>query len=670
MKKVFLLSVGLLLGATAFAQRPRPTRQALPKNDAMKQSVLTSVKSRADIMAPAMKFDPETPITKAVVTKMSTSKDFTWEEGMLMTTRYDNQANASIGNRIAAWADGSVAYTATWSSDDAPSYSTRGTGYNYAGADFQFGDEPTARVETMRSGWPSICAYGDGELLASHADGINIWHRATKGTGGWTMLSNIPNYTWPRIATTENGTIFVICADQDTQTTTNNYVRMYKSTDGGHTWTEDPFFTQLDMEYNHLIGADDYVFATNGNTIAVMFTSMTYDVFYVISEDGGATWEKKVIAAWPYGVFDWNQTEITSDTDSIYWADNGGSIAVGNDGTVHCAWGLCRWAPAPESGPGYLTYWPYTVGIIYWNSNYENEKGGNTILPFGEYSADAEHPLWALNGTNGVSSTMNYDRMLCMAWGKDYETTGEIVLNPNFTIFGWPSEITPGSPASHENFSVDTYESYNTYGLANTPAVAVDDENNIAIMFSFLSDGRTSGSYYLRSAWVNDRINDEWREPNTETSLSLEFEHSYDEAYPTFGFPNAVNGYYYFGYSADDTPGLSTSDDGPQAGVCTDNIIYGIKVAAPSNPGPGVAEQMEAVYNIYPNPATDHVVVSSAMNTDATIAFTNLAGQTVKTLNRNLTIGENTINIDLESGVYFCTVNANGFNKTVKVVVK
>lgn len=670
MKKVFLLSVGLLLGATAFAQRPRPTRQALPKNDAMKQSVLTSVKSRADIMAPAMKFDPATPITKASVTKTSTSKDFTWEEGLLMTTRYDNQANASIGNRIAAWADGSVAYTATWSSDDAPSYSTRGTGYNYAGADFQFGDEPTARVETMRSGWPSICAYGDGELLASHADGINIWHRATKGTGGWTMLSNIPNYTWPRIATTENGTIFVICADQDTQTTTNNYVRMFKSTDGGHTWTEDPFFTQLDMEYNHLIGADDYVFATNGNTIAVMFTSMTYDVFYVISEDGGATWEKKVIAAWPYGVFDWNQTEITSDTDSIYWADNGGSIAVGNDGTIHCAWGLCRWAPAPESGPGYLTYWPYTVGIIYWNSNYENEKGGNTILPFGEYSADAEHPLWALNGTNGVSSTMNYDRMLCMAWGKDYETTGEIVLNPNFTIFGWPSEITPGSPASHENFSVDTYESYNTYGLANTPAVAVDDENNIAIMFSFLSDGRTSGSYYLRSAWVNDRINDEWREPNTETSLSLEFEHSYDEAYPTFGFPNAVNGYYYFGYSADDTPGLSTSDDGPQAGVCTDNIIYGIKVAAPGNPGPGVAEQMEAVYNIYPNPATDHVVVSSAMNTDATIAFTNLAGQTVKTLNRNLTVGENTINIDLESGVYFCTVNANGFNKTVKVVVK
>ena len=660
MKKGFLLSLGLLLGATTFAQN-----QALPKNDAMKQSVLTSVRSAEDIMTPAMNFAPTASVAKAVVTKTSTSKDFTWEEGLLMTTRYDNQSNAAISNRIAAWADGSVAYTATWSSDD--DLVTRGTGYNYAGADFQFGNEPTERVETMKSGWPSICAYGNGELLASHAGAVNIWYRATKGTGAWTQLSNIPTYRWPRIATTENGTVFVICADQDTQNTLLNYVRMFKSTDGGVTWTEDPFFTALDAEYNHLIGPDDYVVATNGNTIAVMFCSMTYDVFYVISEDGGATWEKKVIAAWPYGVFDWNQTAITVETDSIYWCDNSGSIAIGNDGTVHCAWGLCRWTPDPATGPGYISYWPYTVGIIYWNSNFDNGKGGNNILPFGETDFDAEHPEWLLNGTNGVSSTMNYDRMLRMAWG-DYETTGEITLDPNFTIFGWPSELAPGSPANHDGFTNDTYENYNTYGLANTPAVAVDDENNIAIMFSFLSDARKTGDFFYRSAWINDRINGEWREPNTETSLSLEFEHSYDEVYPTFGFPNAVNGYYYFGYSADDTPGLSTATGGNQTGIYTDNCIYGIKVAAPSNDA--VSEQVEAVYNIYPNPATDHITLVSAADTDATIIFTNLAGQTVKTLNKCLTVGNNTVNIDLENGVYFCTVNANGFNKTTKVIVK
>ena len=58
------------------------------------------------------------------------------------------------------------------------------------------------------------------------------------------------------------------------------------------------------------------------------------------------------------------------------------------------------------------------------------------------------------------------------------------------------------------------------------------------------------------------------------------------------------------------------------------------------------------------------------MDTEATITFINLAGQTVKSFNKNLTTGENSVNIDLESGVYFCSINANGFNKTVKVVVK
>ena len=58
------------------------------------------------------------------------------------------------------------------------------------------------------------------------------------------------------------------------------------------------------------------------------------------------------------------------------------------------------------------------------------------------------------------------------------------------------------------------------------------------------------------------------------------------------------------------------------------------------------------------------------MDADATITFVNLAGQTVKSFNKALTTGENTISIDLESGIYFCTVNANGFNKTVKVIVK
>ena len=78
----------------------------------------------------------------------------------------------------------------------------------------------------------------------------------------------------------------------------------------------------------------------------------------------------------------------------------------------------------------------------------------------------------------------------------------------------------------------------------------------------------------------------------------------------------------------------------------------------------------DVVYSIYPNPATDYVVVKSSQEVEANISIVNLVGQTVKQFNKNLKLGENTIGIDLKSGIYFCTISANGFNKTIKFVVK
>ena len=78
------------------------------------------------------------------------------------------------------------------------SYPERGTGYNYYDGT-RFGDMPTERVESIRSGWPSIAACGNGEILVSHASGINVYYRQTKGQGEWTMVTNFPDVTWPRV---------------------------------------------------------------------------------------------------------------------------------------------------------------------------------------------------------------------------------------------------------------------------------------------------------------------------------------------------------------------------------------------------------------------------------------------------------------------------------------
>lgn len=77
--------------------------------------------------------------------------------------------------------------------------------------------------------------------------------------------------------------------------------------------------------------------------------------------------------------------------------------------------------------------------------------------------------------------------------------------------------------------------------------------------------------------------------------------------------------------------------------------------------------------NAYPNPTTadQGFNISVSMDCNADINFLNLAGQSVKNTNKNLTAGYNEIETnDLESGVYFCTISSNGYTTTTKIVIR
>lgn len=103
-------------------------------------------------------------------------------------TRYDLQTNASTCRRLFLYPDGTLGTTATWSQQDA-AYSDRGTGYNYWDGT-AFGPLPTARVETIRVGWPSYLPFGaNGELIVTHeaAGNLVLNTRPAKGTGAWTQ---------------------------------------------------------------------------------------------------------------------------------------------------------------------------------------------------------------------------------------------------------------------------------------------------------------------------------------------------------------------------------------------------------------------------------------------------------------------------------------------------
>lgn len=683
MKKVLFLMLALAVGMTATAQ----VKAAFKKGEAFKTPVLTKIQdAQGKDLAPVMNFAPTEVITKAATHNAAKGYD-EWET---MTTIYDLQSNSMIGNRIATWPDGTAAVTATWSSDESP-YNTRGTGYNYYdGADF--GEQPSACVEPRKSGWPSIAPLGNGEILTSHQDGVYMYKRDTKGEGAWNEIQHFrtTNYhnlaadagawTWARVATSGNGQyVHVLMADQQTIGGNNRSIVTYiRSTDGGATFSDpaDPPLIDIENEYLLDISADDYMIATNGNKVALLFASMNYDLFYLYSEDNGETWTKQVV--WNFRgedhAWDWGRTDVSPELgDTIWCPDNSASIAIDNAGTVHVAFGLSRWAPAPDSGWGYYSYWPYTDGIVYWNSNYTNEQGGHNIPDFGQWSGDAAHPEWAVNGTNGINSTLNDDRLWELAEADGYKNLNLLLPDPNGDGTIDYSELWPSS----------MYFSYRTQGIATLPAISVDENNNLIIAYSVLDEARTgevpSGNlFYLRSCFVTARDNaGTWF--YDAINLTETYDHSSDEVYSVTACSQGRNNEFWVAYSADDEMGLLldyASGDDAQS-TPTDNIIYAVKVC-PNDLAtwntPEVVNPMTAA-RVYPNPATTtlNVELNASQNSDVNMSVFNIMGQKVAEKNATVNTGINTLSIntnELSSGVYFVTVKANGFDKTMKFVVK
>jgi len=617
----------------------------------------------------------------------STSRDLgDFEEFETMITNYDLQSNSALGNRIATWPDGSASFTATWDHSNNSSFPDRGTGYNfYDGEDM--GDQPEARQESVKSGWPSIVAYGDGELLASHATGVNLYYRPTKGEGAWTLLKNwgseYGSPTWPRVVVSGPNDEYihvVMCKQISVGDGYDNHVYYTRSNDGGQTWTELVDFpgvdNEADGEYRNQLSADDYVMAANGNNVACMFSSYTTEVFYMISHDNGETWHRQIIA--PFPILGENGEPVHAIafddypdgmTDSISTSDCSHSIAIDDNGVVHAAFGLFHWKVADADS---YTYWPiYGFGIVYWNSNYTNPQGGHEIPIFGTFENDATHTDWQ---ANGVGYTLMPERIMELA-----ETDGN---EGNLRVVGLIDEDGDGYYGGYDNATGASWH-YRSYGCATMPGVSVDEDGNVAIVYSVWSEVRISDetNFSFRSAYVSLKDNgNTWYDD--QINLAEDFMHSMEEQYYTTAAPKAYNGEFWVMYNGDDYQGtyLDISDTYPNSnnGEMTDNIMYACKIV-PTWVGWGVNNH-EAVNpmtaaRVFPNPTTGtlYVEMNASQNSEVNMTVFNIMGQKVAEKTTNVTTGINTASFDtneLSSGVYFVTVKANGFEKTMKFVVK
>ena len=653
MRKVLLLSLSLALGFSAFAQ------QRVAKNDIRSaQAKAEKVSVGNEKINPATNFAPQTA-KSVVVNRYDDVLD-----GETMMTMYDLQSNHFCSNRMYAMENGSAAIVATFSHEPNQSASDRGTGYNFFnGETEEWMDMPEERVESMRTGWPTIAPYGDrGEILISHAP-MRCWTREVAGEGEWVYRGELPispegfpyadDASWPRVATSgDNHNIIHVIGDiQHSGTDATEHYQVYLRSEDAENWTitYSPL-EQVGFESAGGFSAEDYAIAANGHNVAILYTgSMTNSVWMFKSTDDGLTWNARRVWEDPY-------EGISLDDPNLVYSDTlyrpmSGAVVIDNGGVVHVALNVLEMAHWADTDPGYYSYFYGRMvdGILYWNDTQE-----------GPVQSEDGNPHHAARLWWPIPEEPGYVRMHA-------DSTKWIGYIPMYEGYEWDNDKFYNGDDYHPRF----------YSASGHPALSCDPYGNICCAFSSPCVRRLddNGTYYYRSIYTSYyNVDKGYWEQDVEDLCDEEvnFMFLYSDNLFTLSAPNTYKpGEFWVGFQSDDLIGLYWGSGAAQT-QASENIIHAMRIDAEDEyvSVPENYEAKDVVYNIYPNPATDYVVVKSSQDVEANISIVNLVGQTVKQFNKSLKTGENSISIDLKSGIYFCTISANGFNKTIKFVVK
>ena len=626
MKKVLLFAIAACLTLGSFAQY-----------GAMNQK-------RANIIAPKLKSvttNLDLPVVGNMTPNTIVSNKIVLDDPAISVTRYDLQSNSSNERRIYYYPeDKTIGATSTWSTQDA-SWSDRGTGYNYFDGS-AWGDQPSARVENIRTGWPSYHPFGPtGECVISHqATGNLVFsNRAVKGTGAWTtsvipgLPSNIAGMLWPRVVTngTNHTNIHIISLTMPTANGGSVYNGMdgallyCHSLDGGSTWSP---WTQLagmtSAEYTN-ITADVYAFAEpHGDTLAFTVGDSWQDQFLMKSTDNGTTWTKTIIYHSPYNLGG-------NSPNFFYCPDGTMAVALDNQGMAHVVFGLQSDSGSPAAG----YYRPYTAGVVYWNEHMgelDQSLDPNVLYPNKQYIGEVLDTN-VYYPPSGVTLATYYTSLTC---------------NPEITI-----------------------DTHNKFFVGWCGATLLVDPNNFTLRHIFGRDGIVSG----------DSI--DWHD-NTLGGVDLTadwIQYNFAECfYPSFS-PTSSEDFVYVLFQKDDYGGsyVKNSTNPSSVGQTSpdDNAMTFLQWSKPVWVGSNEkhAKPTMSVAQNFPNPVNGLTTVNVYLQNAGNISLkvTNLTGQTLMNMEKsNVLAGMTQFVIDgsqLNSGVYFYTVTEGDKSITKKMIV-
>ncbi|HAW57921.1 MAG TPA: hypothetical protein DCX03_02715, partial [Bacteroidales bacterium] len=544
MRKFTFILIGMLVVSGLIAQTTRVKFNG--NNVAVKmEKATTEGISPVNVVSPYVN-----PITDAIESDMG-------------TTIYDLPSNSCTPyGRLYVYPDGTKA--GVWTLGKNPTaYPDRGTGYNYYDGS-AWGPDPTLRIESVRTGWPSYAPCGpNGEIVVSHQSGtlpLVVSKRENKGTGSWTQTflnapSEASGMLWPRMITTgeDHNTVHVIALTAPVANGGSLYQNLdgallyCKSEDGGVTFGDWQLLDGLTSEYYLGFGGDSYSWLIPyENDIAFVISESSVDLILMHSADNGDTWEKIVVWEHPYPFY-----STTMVTEKFYCPDGSAHGVIDKYGKIHLAFGVNR-----AYADGASSYWfPWVDGVAYWNSDKPTWLGGDTL---------ALHPdsLYAHGDLIG--------------WMQDVDGNGTLDLIYN-------------SSGSYALYYI---------GPTSMPQIIYDNDNDILYaVFASVTEGYETETQDRRHLWTRVSY-DRGATWSDFTDLVANIFHIFDECVfpvisPTFdgGCPALL-------YQRDEEPGLSVrgDEDPPTTNYITYMMIdeyVGIKE--------GVSQSFKVEQN-FPNP--------------------------------------------------------------------
>lgn len=554
-------------------------------------------------------------------------------ETVIGSTQWDLQP---INNRSFLYEDGTMAtvWTLGTRGDAANPFMNRGTGYNYFDGNM-WGQVPTQRIDTSRAAWPSYAPTLDGEIVVAHHNsiGIVVNRRTSVGEGNWisSILSEPAadaELSWPKIVSNgENRTnVHLLTGTFNPYEGMSSAILYYQSLDGGVTWSTEPTIIE-GMTSEDYAGFSHEAFSwaePKGDTLAFVVADTWNDLFIMKSVDNGTTWTKTIVWEHPYPMWDF------SDTTEMFFAPDGmASLAFDQDGELHLAFGIMRARANVDTTTNdtVVTRTPFANGIAYWNEGMD---------------------AWTGTETDSVLNPGNLEESgNLVAWMQD--------ANNNDTL----------------DFITNGARDFGAYGvgLVSMPQLSIDEDNNIFLVYSGVTEGFDNGTQMFRHIWIRTSIDGgtTWGD-----FIDLTAEEESENVFPNM--PAFSNDSIHIIFQRDDEPGLSQF--GGEDEVTDNEIIHMSVPKALLVSTPTIYNPNFKLTQNYPNPfnGVTNFNLSVEKSSRVSINIHDITGRLVmKVAERNYPAGDHVIPVNaqqLKRGLYTYTFLINGEPISNKMIVK